>query len=107
MTGITPFQGYTRCLFVTQGRRASRLPLAIILRAVGALIRISRCWRSGPTSYCAPLALWSDFLCKANTNPRFATSLKKRYDSQQKNFFFPPSHLLFFFLIYFLLFVCF
>src|ERR1700741_4313005 len=37
MTRITPFQGYTRCLFVTQGRRASRLPLAIILRAVGAL----------------------------------------------------------------------
>src|ERR1700741_2617515 len=38
MTGITPFQGYTRCLFVTQGRRASRLPLAIIWRAVGALV---------------------------------------------------------------------
>ena len=28
------------CLFVTQGRRASRLPLAIIFRAVGALVRL-------------------------------------------------------------------
>src|ERR1700741_2355059 len=40
MTGITPFQGYTGCLFITQGRRASRLPLAIIFRAVGALVRL-------------------------------------------------------------------
>src|ERR1700741_323799 len=53
--GITPFQGYTGCLFVTQGRRASRLPLAIISRAVGApayraplaLRHIARRWRSG------------------------------------------------------------
>jgi len=40
ITGITPFQGYRAFNSVTQGRRASRLPLAVIFRAVGAVIRV-------------------------------------------------------------------
>jgi hypothetical protein len=52
---ITPFQGSCRFLFWYQGRRASRLPLAIIFRAVGALIHVFATlpW----LSYAAPLAL--------------------------------------------------
>src|SRR6185369_630989 len=37
---ITPFQGWNIDCSFYQGRRASRLPLAIIFRAVGALIRV-------------------------------------------------------------------
>src|SRR5678815_2587865 len=40
---ITPFQGCIRFIVSYQGRRASRLPLAFISRAVGAFI--SRRWR--------------------------------------------------------------
>src|SRR4026208_2229555 len=34
--GITPFQGWNVLIVRYQGRRASRLPLALIFRAVGA-----------------------------------------------------------------------
>ena len=34
--GISPFQGSIGLIVADQGRRASRLPLAIIFRAVGA-----------------------------------------------------------------------
>ena len=34
--GITPFQGWNVLIVCYQGRRASRLPLALIFRAVGA-----------------------------------------------------------------------
>ncbi|HSE18843.1 MAG TPA: hypothetical protein VLB46_17425 [Pyrinomonadaceae bacterium] len=38
--GITPFQGWNVLIVCYQGRRASRLPLAVIFRAVGAPFRL-------------------------------------------------------------------
>jgi len=52
---ISHFQCSLQLLLTTQGRRASRLPLAIIFRAVGAARPDSRRWRC-PTRF-APLAL--------------------------------------------------
>jgi hypothetical protein len=49
--GITPLSGLGAFLFVYQGRRASRLPLAFIFRAFGAVS--PRLWRCKS----APLAL--------------------------------------------------
>jgi len=52
-----PFSAPFKLFPEDQGRRASRLPLAIILRAVGALSSAARCFKFHWLSYYAPLAL--------------------------------------------------